>query len=194
VSGGTVKVEQSRFLSGKTRPAKARSTGPAPAHHGDRLRLQRHHRPRGRRVPVLGDQRQRDRRVVRCTSVSGGVTLTAGQQAALTITHPSGTIRYFNVYRSVAGGSLASARFIGRVAISTSTTTTFTDLGNKKPGFVTGVLVQGDTMGLKELASYSRAKLAQTDLSTPEAHFRFLTLALFQPRKNALIDNLVGTF
>jgi hypothetical protein len=65
------------------------------------------------------------------------------------------------------------------------------DLGNKLPGFVTGFLVQGDTMAMKELAPYSRLKLAVTDLSVPEAHFRFCTLAVQQPRKNVLIDNLV---
>jgi hypothetical protein len=97
------------------------------------------------------------------------------------------------VYRSNAGGTVQSARFIGRV-IAGATTTTFTDLGNKRPGFVTGVLVQADTMEQKELAGYSRVKLAQTDLSTPEAHFAFKTLAVKQPRKNALIDNLVGSF
>ncbi len=67
---------------------------------------------------------------------------------------------------------------------------TFTDLGNKIPGFVTGFLIEGDTMALKELAPYSRLKLAVTDLSQPEAHFRFCTLAVMQPRKNVLVDNL----
>jgi hypothetical protein len=70
--------------------------------------------------------------------------------------------------------------------------TSFTDLGNKQPGFVTGFLVQGDTMNFFELAPYSRLKLAVTDLSTPEAHFRFVTLAVKQPRKNVLLDNLKG--
>jgi hypothetical protein len=196
VSGGTVKIEQSRFLSGKTRPARSRPRGPAApttvtgsASSGSTGSTAGTYQYAVSSVNEIGESP--------LTSVSGGVAVTATQQVALTITHPGSSntpIKYFNVYRSAAGGTLASSRFIGRVTISSSSTTTFTDLFNKKPGFVTGVLIQGDTMGVKELAAYSRAKLAQTDLSTPEAHFRFLTLAVFQPRKNAIIDNLIGSF
>jgi len=49
-------------------------------------------------------------------------------------------------------------------------------------------------MAMKELSPYSRMKLAVTDLSLPEAHFRFCTLAVMQPRKNVLLDNLIGAF
>jgi hypothetical protein len=66
----------------------------------------------------------------------------------------------------------------------------FTDLGNKAPGFVTGYMIQKDTWGFHELSPYSRMKLAQAELSETEAHFRFLTLAGYQPRKNVIIDNL----
>jgi hypothetical protein len=48
-------------------------------------------------------------------------------------------------------------------------------------------------MGMKELAPYSRIKLAVTDLSQPEGHFRFCTLAVVKPRMNVLVDNLKGT-
>jgi hypothetical protein len=49
-------------------------------------------------------------------------------------------------------------------------------------------------MDVAELAPYSRVKLAVTDLSQPEAHYRFLTLRMYQPRKNVLVDNLVASF
>lgn len=194
VSGGTVKIESSRFLSGKTRPSNPRSSGPASptvtgsASGGTTGLAAGVYQYGVSSVNELGESP--------LATVSGGVTLTANQQVALTITPPgSGTVRAFNVYRSNAGGTAASMRFIGRVILTAgSSTTTFTDLGNKKPGFVTGLLVQGDTMEMKELSPYSRVKLAQTDLSTPEAHFRFCTLAVPQPRKNAIIDNLVGSF
>jgi len=94
----------------------------------------------------------------------------------------------------IEGGEVVEAlreRILGRVAANGSSAVTFTDLGNKIPGFVTGFLIEGDTMALKELAPYSRLKLAVTDLSQPEAHFRFCTLAVLQPRKNVLVDNLV---
>lgn len=194
VSNGTVGLEASRFLSGKTRPATARSNGPsAPltvtaANAGGSTSL-----PAGTyvyyvtSVNELGESPR--------TVATGTLTYTAGDQVTLTITPPgSGTVRYFNVYRSAAGGSQASARFIGRVALGAGATTAFVDLNNKRPGFVTGFLVEGDTMGMKELSPYSRLKLAVSDLSIPEAHFRFCTLAVTQPRKNVLIDNLVGSF
>lgn len=192
VSGGTVKIEASRFLSGKTRPAQARRTAPAApgsttgSGSGSSTSLAAgnyaYYVTAGNE---LGESSP--------SIVSGGVTLNANEQCALTI--PATTnARFFNVYRSNVGGTTATARFIGRVIAAASGNTTFTDLGNKRPGFVTGVLVQGDTMVQKELASYSRVKLAQTELSTPEAHFCFRTLAVKQPRKNALIENLVGTY
>lgn len=192
VSGGTVKIEASRFLSGKTRPAQARRTAPAApgnttgAGSGSSTSLAAgnyaYYVTAGNE---LGESS--------ASIVTSGVTINANEQVALTI--PATTnARFFNVYRSNVNGTTATARFIGRVIAAASGNTTFTDLGNKRPGFVTGVLVQGDTMVQKELASYSRVKLAQTELSTPEAHFCFRTLAVKQPRKNALIENLVGTY
>src|SRR5271165_5673669 len=97
-----------------------------------------------------------------------------------------------SVYRSNPGGSANSARFIGNIACNGGSAVNFIDLGNKLPGFVTGFLVQGDTMEMAELASYSRLKLAVSDLSLPEAHYRFVTLAVLQPRKNVLLDSLTG--
>src|SRR6185436_170803 len=128
-----------------------------------------------------------------CAAVQATVAAT-GDELQLTINHPgSGTVRFFNVYRSLAGGSAASAKYVGRVILTAgASSTVFFDLGNKQPGFVTGYLVQGDTMTMKELSPYSRLKLAVTDLSTPEAHFRFCTLAVTQPRKNVLLDNITG--
>jgi hypothetical protein len=100
--------------------------------------------------------------------------------------------KWYNVYRA-AVNSPKVAKFIGRIAPTSTGTLDFYDLGNKAPAFVTGYLLQTDTLGLKELAPYSRLKLAVSDLSTPEAHFRFVTCAAFQPRKNVLVDNLKGS-
>lgn len=194
VSGGVVKVDASRFLSGKTRPAQARPTGPAaPASMTAVASAGTTGLAAGNYVYYVTAVNEYGESPL--TLVTGGtVTLTLNQQVALTITGGAGTNRAFNVYRSNAGGTAASARFIGRVRAATSGTTAFTDLGNKRPGFVTGLLLEADSMKLQELSPYSRVKLAQTELSTPEAHFRFLALGVRAPRKNALIDNLVGTF
>lgn len=100
--------------------------------------------------------------------------------------------KWYNVFRAPVNSPKA-ARFIGRIAPTSAGALDFYDLGNKVGAFVTGYLLQTDTMGLKELAPYSRLKLAVSDLSTPEAHFRFVTAAAYQPRKNVLLDNLKGS-
>jgi hypothetical protein len=194
VSGGTVNIEASQFLRGKARPARPRQTGPgvpvtltnAVAAAGTSLAA-------GTYLYAVTAANEVGESLL---SVSSSATIVAGDKVTLTIGHPvAGTLtRYFNVYRTAAGGSISSAKFIGRVQIRDGASTTlFVDLGNKLPGFVTGYLVQGDTMGMKELAPYSRIKLAVTDLSQPEGHFRFCTLAVVKPRMNVLVDNLKGT-
>jgi hypothetical protein len=184
VSGGVVNVEASRFLSGKTSPAKARYNGPsAPSVSGvAAVASAPTALVAGNYVYAVTAQNEIGEGPATSITVSG---VAAGEKVTLTISG-GGAAKFYNVYRSAAGGT--STKFIGRVAAGSA----FIDLGNKIPGFVTGFLVQGDTMAIKELAPYSRLKLAVTDLSQPEAHFRFLTLAVFQPRKNVLLDNLAG--
>lgn len=185
VSGNTVSLEDSRFLSGKSAPNRPTIGSPAnpsisaqPAASGSGSLLPA---ITGAVYVVTAENPRGESYGTTCTAVniSAGqiVTLTIGAQSAVT---------HFNVYR---GTSAANAKYIGRVA-STGASVVFTDLGNKYPGFVTGYLVQKDCWGLHELSPYSRLKLAIADLSTPEAHFRFLCLAGYQPRKNVIVDNL----
>jgi hypothetical protein len=192
VSGGTVTLEASQFLRGKYKPAPARPNGPgaptiaAANAVGGAL-------PAGVYTYYVSAFNEVGESV---GSPSGSATASLNDKITLTITHSGSgtTARGFNVYRSAAGGTAASAKFIGRCAITpNSATTLFVDLGNKTPAFSTGYFVQPDTMEFRELAPYSRIKLATTDLSTPEGHFRFTCLAVTQPRKNVLIDNLKGT-
>lgn len=193
VSGGTVNIEASRFLAGKTAPAESRDGSPLAPSIATATAASTTSLTAGTYIYYVTAVNERGESG---KSATGSQAVAAGELVNVTITpNASGlTARYFNVYRTLAGGSAASAKFIGRVANSGAATTIFVDLGNKRPGFVTGYLVQGDTMAIKELASYSRLKLAVTDLSIPEAHFRFLTLAVMEPRKNVLLDNLVGSF
>lgn len=193
VSGGTVSVEASHFLRGKFKPAEARSDGPsAPASVS----------PASSTIAGVVTPFEAGEDYVyfatagneigesTATAAATGTVALDGDAIVVTITHGSGVARWFNVYRTAANGAAATAKFIGRVARGAGATTAFTDLGNRSPGAVTGVLMQKDTMTLKELAPYSRLKLAQTDLSLPEAHFRFTSLAVLQPRKNVILDNL----
>jgi hypothetical protein len=192
VSGGGVDIEASRFLSGKFKPARARANAPAAPSATTSLN--------SGSTPFVAAQVYQYVITSENTLGEGPASAAAsatiasnGQSVTVTITPAGGSsVAFFNVYRSAAGGSAASARFIGRVVNSGAATTNFVDLGNKIPGFVTGFLVQDDTMEIMELAPYSRMKLAVTDLSEPEAHFRFLCLKVTEPRKNVLIENLRG--
>jgi hypothetical protein len=188
-SAAVVSLEPSRFLSGKTRPARARGGSPAAptiatadgGAAGSLLEAGNYTyyvtavSVRGESVPSLA---------------STLAIAAAGDKATITITAVGGA-QYYNVYRSDLGGSAASAKFIGRISQAAGNPV-FTDLGNRQPGSVTGFLVQGNTMAIAQLAPYSKLKLAVSDLSLPEAHFRFLALAVYQPRKNVLLENITG--
>ena len=47
-------------------------------------------------------------------------------------------------------------------------------------------------MEIRELAPYSRLKMAQADLSETYAHFRFACTTVLEPRKNVIVENLTG--
>jgi hypothetical protein len=187
-SSAIVSLEASRFLSGKTRPARSRVGSPSaptitPADGGAAGSLLEAgtYTYYATAVSMRGES---------VPSASASQAVVAGNKITVTIGAVSGAA-YYNVYRSAAGGSAASAKFIGKIAQG-SGNPVFTDLGNSSPGSVTGFLLQANTLGLAELAPYSKLKLAVADLSLPEAHFRFLSLAAYQPRKNVLVENITG--
>jgi hypothetical protein len=185
VSTTTVSLEDSRFLSGKTSPDRTRVGAPA----APTISVQPAASGSGSLLPSLTNAKYlitaSNERGESTGVLSNAVSCSAGQVITLTIAAQATAI-YFSIYR---GTSAANAKYIGRVA-NQGGTTTFTDLGNKQPGFGTGYLVQQDTFGFHELAPYSRLKLAIADLSMPTASFRFVTIAGYQPRKNVLADNL----
>jgi hypothetical protein len=192
VSGGTVSVEASHFLRGKQTPARPRIGGPAAptsltAADGGAgsTGLSGTYYYYATAVNEIGES-------VPCAAASSG-SVTLNHYVTVTITHTAALCRYFNVYRSAAGGASTTCKFVGKVKSGTSTTTVFTDLGNKAPGYVTGFLLQEDGASIKELCPYSRLKLAVTNLSQPEVSFRFLSLAVLKPRQFVVVDNVKGT-
>ena len=188
-SSSVVELESSRFLSGKTGAARSRIGSPAApgavtpaASSGGSL-------PAGTYIYTVTAANERGESVY-SAPVSQAATL--NQQIQLTI--PAVTAaKHFNVYRTGANAtSASSAKFIGRVKASGIGSTVFVDLGNKLPGFTTAYLVQSDTAAFHELAPFSRLKLAVSDLSLPEASYRFMCLAVYQPRKDVILDNVRG--
>lgn len=188
-SSAIVSLEASRFLSGKTRPARSRAGSPAaPAiatadagAAGSLLEASTY---------TYFATAVNERGESLAGAASAQAVALAGNAVTVTITAVSGA-KYYNVYRSAAGGNAASAKFIGRIAQGVGNPV-FRDLGNRSPGAVTGFLIQANTLGIAQLAPYSKLKLAVSDLSLPEAHFRFLSLAAYQPRKNVLVENIDG--
>lgn len=192
VSGGTVSVEASQFLRGKSKPQRPRSNGPAAPASLTAVAGSLGSTGLSGAYVYYATAGNEIGESLPCTAVTTA-TITLNYSVVVTISNPgSGTWRFFNVYRSAAGGSSASARFIGRVKASNAATTVFTDLGNKVPGYTTAYLLQEDGAVVKELSPYSRLKLAVVDLSSPECYFRFASLAVITPRKYVILDNVAG--
>lgn len=189
-SSNMISLEGSRFLSGKTRPARSRAASPAaPA------------------APVLADAGAASSLLEAAAyayfvtavnergesekSASASVTpAAAGNAVTVTITAVSAA-KYYNVYRSEANGSAASAKFIGRIKQGAGNPV-FTDLGNRSPGSVNGYLLDKSGMEINELAPYSELKLAVSELALPQASFRFLCISDATPRKSVIVDNIDG--
>ena len=197
VSAGQVKLRSSRFLAAKTSPHRA--TRYSPSAPGTLVGASAAHASGAVSPFTVG---QVYRYTATANSEDGESTAAApinvtvvadGDAITVTIPHtglPAG-VTHFDVYRSAAGASRMA--FIGRVKLNdVGSTTVFTDLGNKAPNTITGFLLDTDTFEIKELAPFSRLKLAVTELSQPEAFFRFLALGARQPRQNVLLDNIAA--
>jgi len=190
VAGGAISIESSRFLSGKTSPARPRVGVPAApgislgqsAGSTSFLSGEVYYYS----VTACGDVGESP------ASAVSNITMSAnGNQIAVTIT-PAGGIaaRYFNVYRSNANDASGVRQYVGRVVNSGAATTVFTDLNNRLPGFVTGFALDMRGLEMAELSSFKSQQLAQTDLTTPKAFYRFCSLMVKLPRFNILVDNL----
>lgn len=188
-ANGPVSMEPSRFLSGKTSvrsragaPAAPAAPTPAAILAAGSLLEAGAYQYKVTAVNMRGESIQ---------SVAASHSVASdGDGVALTIAAVSGA-QYYNVYRTKVGGAAATAKFIGRIKQSAGNPV-FRDLGNRSPGFVNAYLLQKDSMSIHQLAPYSRLKLAISELSLPEAHFRFMCLAVYKPRFNVIIDNLTG--
>lgn len=188
-SSGAIALEPSRFLSGKTKPLRAKAQAPAAPSiatadagaaqslldAGDYVYYVTAVNERGEGLP----------------SAASTVTVAAdGNAVNVTITAVSAA-KYYEVYRSAAGGTAADAKFIGKIKQGVGNPV-FKDLGNRSPGSVTGFLLDTSGFAIHQLAAYSKLDLAVSSLAIPRAHFRFLCVAAMQPRKSVLVDNLSG--
>ena len=188
-AAGPVSVESSGFLRGKVKPNRPRLgalAAPSAIALAD-LGANGTSLLAGAYVYYVAAENERGEGYA---SASQTITIAAAHSISVTINAVAGA-KLYNVYRSAAGGSASTARFIGKIKQGVANPV-FIDLGNRLPGSVTGFLVQGDSMEIGELCPYTRAPLARGDLSDIEAHFRILALGVMAPRWNVLLDNLIG--
>jgi len=186
-SSAVVALEPSRFLSAKTGPARSRVGSPSAPTLGSAANADAASQiAAGTYVYYVTAVSERGESV---KSANASQVVANGERVDLTIGQVSGA-KYYNVYRSNAGGSSLSAKFIGRVKDSGAANTSFVDLGNKQPGAITGFLIQADTVEQAELSPFSSMELAVSNLSMPKAFFQFCTVAAKQPRKNVLMDGI----
>ncbi len=124
-----------------------------------------------------------------------GITVsTLGNYVQLTITAGTGTTRWYNVYRTVAASTVAtaasSAKFIGRVAAAVTGGTTFTDLGNKKPGSSICILLDKRGWEMPQLAAFTGVDLATIDTANRKLFYRFVCLKGAMPRFSVIGENV----
>jgi len=189
VAGGAIAIESSRFLSGKTSPARPRIGVPVTPSISLAQSASSTSFMNGEvysySVTAVGDLGEG------VASAASSITMSAnGNQVSITITPGAGgnAPRYFNVYRSLANQTVR--QYVGRVVSSGGATTTFVDLNNRLPGFVTGFALDMRGLEMAELSAFKSQQLAQTDLTTPKAFYRFCSLMVKLPRFNILVDNL----
>lgn len=191
---GTVKIDSSQWLRGKTQPGQLRKNGPGTPTNVSGASSTVAATPT---TFVAGDvylYRASSGNEIGESAWTGTQSVTISATADIvtyTVTAGTGAL-YLNIYRSAANGAASTCKFIGRVKAAASGNTAFIDLNNKTPGFVTGFLVQYDTMTIAELAPFTKKELAEVDLSHTSAFFRFCCLKVTQPRKSVLLDSLIG--
>lgn len=188
VAGGAISIESSRFLSGKTAPARPRLGVPSAPSISLAQAASSTSMLSGEvyaySVTAAGDLGESPASAVSSITISAN-----GNQVNVTITPAGGVAaRYFNVYRSRANET--KREYVGRVVNSGAATTVFNDLNNRLPGFVTGFALDMRGLEMAELSSFKSQQLAQTDLTTPKAFYRFCSLMVKLPRFNILVDNL----
>lgn len=188
VAGGAISIESSRFLSGKTAPARPRLNTPsAPSQTAAEFAGTTSFQA-GESYSFSCTAANEVGESTASTATSQAISVN-GNYIAVTITPAAGIAAlYFNVYRSVSGSLVK--RYIGRVKNSGAATTIFTDLNGRSPAFVTGFALDMRGIEMNELSPFKQAELAKTDLSTPKAYYRFCSLAVKLPRFNILVDNL----
>jgi hypothetical protein len=126
-------------------------------------------------------------------TTSSSVTITAdGYQVNMVINATAGA-KYYNVYRTNAGGVADTAQFIGSVAPTTpGAAVTFVDRNRKLPGYGEAYLISmaAENLTFKQLTPLSKIDLAITAAAKEWFMILYGCLIVYAPRKNFLLQNV----
>lgn len=135
--------------------------------------------------------------VVSNPTVSGAVTVAAGDRVTLTIAASAGSAEtYYKVFRGRKGGTNAPSdmRLIGRV-VKTGATTTFIDDNVDIPGTSDAIMCSCDpnvgAIRLLQMAPPSKLPLALTALEYRFVMFYIAALRVATPKKLGLVKNIL---
>lgn len=117
-------------------------------------------------------------------NITTAVTVVAaGSSAVLTMPTPQAGTKYFKVYRSSAGGSVASAQFIGNYRVGLGA---YVDADAKRPGLGEAFMLDmsAECMRFKQLAPMSKINFAIVTTALEFAIVLYGALFVYTPRFN----------
>jgi len=122
--------------------------------------------------------------------ITAAVTVAAANSSVvLTMPAAQAGTKYFKVYRSAAGGSAASAEFIGNYRVGLGA---YVDAGRKMPGLGEAFMLDmnAECMRFKQLAPLSKINFAIVTTALEFAIVLYGALFVYTPRFNGLWKNI----
>jgi hypothetical protein len=125
-------------------------------------------------------------------SIASGTAVAAGDKVTVEITY-LGSPLYFNVFRAPVGETTGH-QFIGRIAPAGSGVAHSIDYNQRLPGSARAYLMMHDpdVFCWKQLGSMIKYDLAVTDTSYKWLQLLYGTPLIMAPRKNVILENIIG--
>lgn len=122
---------------------------------------------------------------------TAGVAVVAGDGVTFTVADGGQDTTYYEIYRTTAGGAVADARLMTRVA-RTGATQVITDLNADIPGTTKGFMLMQNqrSFSWSQLLPMCRIPLAAIDTSIRWAQVLYGAVKMYTPTKNVVIKNI----
>lgn len=124
-------------------------------------------------------------------TMTGPVTVAAGQKVTMTVADGSTVGTAFDLYRSPINGAAGTEKLVGRYARS-GATTVITDFNSNLPGTSNAFMIQNNIefFTVRQLAPFMRVPLATVSTSKRWMQLLFLGLLVFAPGKAVVYKNV----